>query len=107
MDIITTIRTHIAALGLPLYAVSASAVQKADTPILLTLHWHGFTPDRTAITKPLRSVAASAMQLNQRWNDVAGIDQAVLEAGWRLGAWDVERVARAGGIVAGHCHQRG
>ncbi|QYJ23925.1 diguanylate cyclase [Achromobacter sp. ES-001] len=96
MDIFTTIHTHIAALGLPLYAVSASAVQKADTPILLTLHWHGFKPDRTAIAQPLRSVAASALQLNQRWSHYAEIDEAVLEAGWRLGAWDVERVAHPG-----------
>lgn len=93
MDILETITSHIAALRLPLYAVSLSATQKADTPIMLILHWHGFHRNEAA-AGALRSVAGSAMQINQRWDDYAVIDRAMLEAAWRLGAWDVERVAR-------------
>jgi len=93
MDIIETITSHTAALQLPLYAVTATAIQKADTPIILTLHWHGFHRDRASIGS-LQSVAGSAVQINQRWHDYAVIDRAVLNAGWELGAWDVERVVR-------------
>lgn len=93
MDILETITSHTAALRLPLYAVSLSATQKADTPIMLILHWHGFHRNEAA-AGALRSVAGSAMQINQRWDDYAVIDRAMLEAAWRLGAWDVERVAR-------------
>ncbi|MFC4276995.1 diguanylate cyclase [Achromobacter aloeverae] len=98
MDILETITSHTAALRLPLYAVSVSATRKSDTPIILILHWHGFHRDADAsggeATGALHSVAGSAVQINQRWHDYAVIDRAMLEAAWRLGAWDVERVAR-------------
>ncbi|APX78478.1 diguanylate cyclase [Achromobacter insolitus] len=95
MDILETITSHVAALQLPLYAVSATATQKSDTPIILILHWHGFRRDK-GTAGALHSVAGSALQINQRWRDYAVIDHAMLEAAWKLGAWDVERVARPG-----------
>lgn len=110
MDIIETIASHTAALRMPLYAVTASAIRKADTPLILTLHWHGFHRDGTA-DGGLRSVAGSAVQLNLRWRDFAVLDRAIIDAGWALGAWDVERLARppwwrlnapASEAVAGH-----
>lgn len=94
MDIIETIASHTAALRMPLYAVTASAIRKADTPLILTLHWHGFHRDGTA-DGGLRSVAGSAVQLNLRWRDFAVLDRAIIDAGWALGAWDVERLAPA------------
>ena len=63
MDIIETIASHTAALRMPLYAVTASAIRKADTPLILTLHWHGFLRDGMA-EGGLRAVAGSAVQLN-------------------------------------------
>ena len=92
MEIFDTIATHSAAQQLPLYAVTATAIQKSDTPIVVMLHWHGFTRGQENTVR--RSVAGSAVQINARWNEPADIDRAVLDAGWKLGAWDVERVAR-------------
>jgi len=92
MEIFDTIATHSTAQQLPLYAVTATAIQKSDTPIVVILHWHGFTRDQERAVR--RSVAGSAVQINTRWNEPADIDRAVLDAGWKLGAWDVERVAR-------------
>lgn len=93
MDIIETIAAHTRALQRPLYAVTASAIRKADTPLILTLHWHGFHRDGEP-GRRLRSVAGSAVQLNLRWHEFAVLDRAIIDAGWALGAWDVERVAR-------------
>lgn len=92
MEIFQKIAGQIAAVGLPLYAVSLTAVPRADTPLLLFLHWHGFR--RVDERSGLRPVPGSALQLNERWQALEEIDQAMLEAGWRLGAWDLEREER-------------
>jgi hypothetical protein len=97
MEIFDTISMHSNAMGLPLFAVTVAAAAKADTPMILILHWHGFGRE-TAVSlpgmpTPRRSVAGSALQINQRWRSVETIDEALLEAAWRLGAWDVERLA--------------
>ncbi|MEJ5209877.1 MAG: diguanylate cyclase [Burkholderiales bacterium] len=89
MEIFQRIAAQMAAVALPLYAVSLTAVPRADTPVLLFLHWHGFR--RAGARSPLRPVPGSALQLNERWQALEEIDRAMLEAGWRLGAWDVER----------------
>ena len=95
MDILGTIQAHAAAMRLPLYAVTLSAVAKADTPLMLILHWHGFRRRTVArlpgVEAPLRSVAGSALQLNERWSQVESLDAAMLRAAWSLGAWDLER----------------
>jgi hypothetical protein len=95
MDVFEKISAQIASVGLPLYAVTATAVPRVDTPVLLLLHWHGF---RRELSLPmtdrragLRAVPGSALQLNERWSALESIDAAILDAGWRLGAWDVER----------------
>lgn len=93
MDILETITAHATALRLPLYAVTVSATCKADTPIMLIMHWHGFRRD-PEVSGALHAVAGSAVQINQRWENYADIDQAILDAGWHLGAWEVERIAR-------------
>ncbi|MVW77716.1 diguanylate cyclase [Bordetella sp. 02P26C-1] len=93
MDILETITAHTAALRLPLFAVTVSATRKTDTPLMLVMHWHGFRADPD-VSGALLSVAGSAVQVNQRWDSYAAIDRAMLDAGWRLGAWEVERIAR-------------
>ncbi|MBX3649176.1 MAG: hypothetical protein KF853_10660 [Rhodocyclaceae bacterium] len=97
MDIFGKIAAQMNAVGLPLFAVTVTAVPRADTPLLLILHWHGFRreaptgPDRPA---PVRAVPGSALQMNDRWQAIETIDAAMLDAGWQLGAWEVEREER-------------
>ncbi len=95
MRILETIQSQVDAMGLPLYAVTLSAVAKPDAPPVLILHWHGFRR-RTAVQVPgieipPRPVPGSAMQIDVRWRQVETLDEAMLEAAWRLGAWDLER----------------
>jgi hypothetical protein len=92
MEIFQKVAAQIATVGLPLYAVSLTAVPRADTPLLLFLHWHGFRHAEGARAR--RPVPGSALQLNDRWHVLEDIDRAMLDAGWRLGAWDVERDER-------------
>lgn len=99
MEILQSITAQIEAVGLPLYAVTVSAVPRPDTPLLLMLHWHGFRRDE-ALPRDAppanRPVPGSALQLNQPWTALEEIDRAMLDAAWRLGAWDMERrTARA------------
>src|SRR5690606_19655525 len=74
MQILQTIQAHAAAMRLPLYAVTLSAVAKPDTPVILILHWHGFRRESVLklsdIDLPLRSVAGSALQINTSWQAV-------------------------------------
>lgn len=97
MDVFGKIAAQMSAVGLPLYAVTLTAVPRADTPLLLILHWHGFrretpaAPDRPA---PVRAVPGSALQINERWQALETLDAAMLDAGWQLGAWEVEREER-------------
>jgi len=95
MQILETIQAHVAAMRLPLYAVTLSAVAKSKTPVMLILHWHGFRRQSTlqleGVEIPLRSVAGSALQIDTPWQEVETWDEAMLEAAWRLGAWDLER----------------
>lgn len=96
MQILQTIQAHVAAMRLPLYAVTLSAVAQPDTPLMLILHWHGFhreAPMRLpGVDIPLRSIAGSALQLDAPWREVEALDDAMLDAAWKLGAWDLERV---------------
>ncbi|MBL8540137.1 MAG: diguanylate cyclase, partial [Betaproteobacteria bacterium] len=48
MEILERIETQIAASKLPLFAVTVAAVPCPDTPVILTLHWHGFVRERLA-----------------------------------------------------------
>ncbi|HMN80854.1 MAG TPA: diguanylate cyclase [Burkholderiaceae bacterium] len=105
MDIFARIAQQVAAVGMPLYAVSVTAAARIDTPVLLFLHWHGFrreTPLRLpGVPLMPQPVPGSALQLNERWHAFEAIDEAMLDAGWQLGAWDVERVERRGCSRAG------
>ncbi len=100
MDLLETISGQMAAHPLPLVAISVAAVTCPDTPVILTLHWHGFVEEKLvdledAAVVAHRPVPSSAFQVNARWDDLATLDLAAMEAGWELGAWDVSRAERA------------
>ncbi|MDX5363318.1 MAG: hypothetical protein LPJ91_04100 [Pseudazoarcus pumilus] len=97
MDILSSISAQTAALRLPLYAVTLTALPRPNTPLLLMLHWHGFRRDERApdqSPEAHRAVPGSALQLNPPWHAFEEVEQALLDAAWQLGAWDVERHAR-------------
>ena len=99
MELIERIEQQMAATQLPLFAITLAAVPCPDTPVILTLHWHAFVRERLADiegadTVAYKPVPSSALQLNERWEDVLTVDRAALEAAWELGAWDVARAER-------------
>lgn len=99
MELLDRIEDQVNATRLPLFAITVAAVPCADTPVILTLHWHAFITERLAdipsaeavVYKP---VPSSALQLNERWDDLAAVDCAAMKAAWELGAWDVQRAER-------------
>lgn len=100
MHIFDTVADHIAAMGLPLYAVSATRANAPETPLLLFLHWHGFrraTPlQLPGVSLPPRAVPSSALQFDGPWPSGYAAEEALLDAAWRLGAWHVERLQQRG-----------
>ena len=106
MELLDRIEQQIQATQLPLFAITLAAVPCPDTPVILTLHWHGFVREKLIdrdMAQPVsfRSVPSSALQLNERWSDLLAVDRAALEAGWELGAWDVARAERPACLRAG------
>ncbi len=100
MQLLQRIEEQISTTRLPLVAVTLAAVPYANTPIVLTLHWHGLAPTRLANIEGAgavryRSVPSSALQINERWNDLHFLDMTAMEAAWELGAWDIARLERA------------
>lgn len=101
MEILERIEEQIAASGLPLVGITLAAVPCPDTPLILTLHWHGFIKEKLADVEQAEAVSytslpSSALQLNDRWRDLVAVDCAAMEAAWELGAWDVARAERKG-----------
>jgi hypothetical protein len=99
MEILDRIEAQITASQLPLFAVTVAAVPCPDTPVILTLHWHGFVRERLveldeAEVVTYLPIPSSALQVNERWTDILDLDRAAMEAGWKLGAWDVSRAER-------------
>ncbi len=96
MNLLQTIDGQLSAQPMPLTAITIAAVTCPDTPVILTLHWHGFVKDELPHPTEAGSVSYSplpsaALQVNHRWDDLMELDFAALEAGWELGAWDVAR----------------
>jgi hypothetical protein len=96
MEILECITEQIGGNRLPLVGVTVAALPCPDTPLILTLHWHGFrkeTPadEADAEGSVFTPVPSTTLQVNERWNDLLDVDLAALEAGWELGAWDVVR----------------
>src|SRR4029078_4735464 len=97
MKLLERIEDQKAGSGLPLVAITVAAVPCPDTPVILTLHWHGFLAEGRREGEESASsvvVPSSAIQLNNRWRDLAAVDGAAMEAAWELGAWDVARAER-------------
>src|SRR4026207_573723 len=101
MELLDRIEDQVASTGLPLFAITLAAVPCPDTPVILTLHWHGFIKEKLAPVEEAgavsyTSVPSSALQLNDRWQDLEAVDSEGVEAAWALGAWDVARAEGRG-----------
>ena len=101
MRILERIEDQIAATHLPLVGITLAAVPCPDTPVILTLHWHGFIKEKLADVEEAEAISytpipSSALQLNDRWKSLVAVDRAAMEAAWELGAWDVARAERPG-----------
>lgn len=106
MEVFDRIAEQIDAVGLPLFAVTMTALPRANTPVLLVMHWHGFRADPDPRAQPPAAVErtpvpGSALQLNPAWGDLAQLDDAMLDAAWRLGAWELDREERRACTTAG------
>jgi hypothetical protein len=106
MNLLESISDRMAAVNRPLFAITVAAVPCPDTPVILTLHWHGFIEEKIieveeAETVSYTPIPSSALQVNERWDDLTTLDRAAMEAGWELGAWDVARAERVGCIRPG------
>ena len=99
MELLDRIEDQLASTGLPLFAITLAAVPCPDTPVILTLHWHGFIKEKLAEVEQAEAVSytsipSSALQLNERWQNLLMVDRAAMDAAWELGAWDVQRAER-------------
>jgi hypothetical protein len=96
MRLLDCIETQLISNRLPLVGITVAAVPYANTPFVLTLHWHGFVETRLANVTDANVVAyqpvpSSALQLNERWDGFEELENAVLDVAWELGAWKLER----------------
>ena len=100
MDLFDIVNEQIEAVRLPLYAVTVTAAARVNTPLLAILHWHGFLRETPlalpGIELPRRPVPGSAIQFELPWQALESVDETLLDAAWRLGAWELERVERRG-----------
>lgn len=101
MQILERIENQLQATNLPLFGITLAAVPCPDTPVILTLHWHGFIREKLVDLDEAQPVSftpipSSALQVNERWSDLVAVDRAAMDAGWELGAWDVARAERPG-----------
>ena len=110
MDLLDRIETQLISNRLPLVAVTIAAVPYANTPVVLTLHWHGFVETRLADVTDAnvvtyQPVPSSALQINERWDQLGELENDVLEIAWELGSWDLARVEAPPFIRPGACEQ--
>ena len=101
MRILERIEDQITSTHLPLVGITLAAVPCPDTPVILTLHWHGFIKEKLVDIEEAQAISytpipSSALQVNDRWNTLLMLDRAAMEAAWELGAWDVSRAERPG-----------
>ena len=106
MRVLECIEDQMTSTQFPLVGITLAAVPYPDTPVILTLHWHGFIKEKLAAVDEAETVSytpipSSALQLNERWNSLIAVDRAAMEAAWKLGAWDVARAERPGCMRAG------
>ena len=97
MQLLDRIETQLISNRLPLVAITVAAVPYANTPVVLTLHWHGFVETRLAAVSDANIVAyqpvpSSALQINDRWDELDQLENEVLDVAWELGSWDLARM---------------
>lgn len=97
MQLLDRIESQLIANRLPLVGITVAAVPYANTPVVLTLHWHGFVETRLAEVPDADIVAyqpipSSALQVNDRWDQLDQLENEVLDVAWELGSWDLARV---------------
>lgn len=116
MDLVSPVQVHRAQRGLPLMAVTLTAIPRVNTPLLLLMHWHGFADGSLARLRglgvPARPVPGTGLQLNLPWQRPGELEAAILDLAWRLGAWQLERVEQRACLTLGapvreavECHQ--
>ena len=96
MQLLDRIESQLISNRLPLVAVTVAAVPYANTPVVLTLHWHGFVESRLADVPDAdviayQAVPSSALQINERWDHFDELENEVLDVAWELGSWDLAR----------------
>jgi len=96
MHLVDRIETQLISNRLPVVAITVAAVPYANTPVVLTLHWHGFVESRLAAVDEAAVVAyqavpSSALQVNERWDRLDQLENEVLDVAWELGSWDLAR----------------
>lgn len=108
MEVLEKIQDQIQVVRRPVFAVTLTAAACRNTPVLLTVHWHGFAkPSPVAADMhphpgdSLTSIPSSALQVNAQWLSIERLDEAMLQAAWAMGAWDLRREERRGCNVAG------
>src|SRR5437868_12543912 len=97
MELLDRIETQLISNRLPLVAITVAAVPYANTPVVLTLHWHGFVETRLVESSDANIVAyqpvpSSALQINDRWDGLPQLENEVLDVAWELGSWDLARM---------------
>lgn len=110
MHLLDHIETQLISNRLPLVAVTLAAVPYANTPVVLTLHWHGFVETRLANVTDANVVAyqavpSSSLQVNDRWDRVGELEEEILEVAWELGSWDLARTEALPFVRAGASEQ--
>jgi hypothetical protein len=95
MNFLEPIETQMICNRLPLAGISIAAVPCSDTPVVLSLHWHGFVEHKLAASsEPVfqyEAVPSSCLQFNERWKSLRELENALLDVSWELGAWDLAR----------------
>src|SRR5580700_5076030 len=74
MSFLDAIETQLVCNRLPLAGISVAAVPHADTPVVLSLHWHAFVEHKlvegTEEIFKYEAVPSSCLQLNERWRQL-------------------------------------
>ena len=110
MELLDRIETQLVSNRLPLVAITVAAVPYANTPVVLTLHWHGFVETRLADVSDANVVAyqavpSSALQINERWDRFDELENSILDVAWELGSWDLARMEALPFVRPGACEQ--
>ena len=110
MHLLDRIETQLISNRLPLVGITVAAVPYANTPVVLTLHWHGFVETKLANVTDANVIAyqavpSSALQVNDRWDELRELEHEVLDVAWELGSWDLARIEAVPFIRPGACEQ--